>query len=135
MALWHCDVVGLPQRCYVFPRYENVCAAHVLWRSARFARGKQCASSTALVSLCALAHRFLPEEISPAIVACAPVTRSTASFIPLLDLAAVRFGRGSCFGETAFESSIGCAVARDKGTRHPAASIGNRVKHAVEQPP
>ena len=54
MALWHCDVVGLPQRCYVFPRYENVCAAHVLWRSARRSRGKQCASSTALVSLCAL---------------------------------------------------------------------------------
>ena len=22
--------VGLPQRCYVFPRYENVCAAYDL---------------------------------------------------------------------------------------------------------
>ena len=30
---WLYDIatcVGLPQRCYVFPRYENVCAAYDL---------------------------------------------------------------------------------------------------------
>ena len=113
---------------------ERVRGARVVALCAPFAWQTVCSTFRASVFMCA-SPSFLPEEISPAIVVVEPVTRSTASFIPLLDLAAVRFGRGSCFGETAFESSIGCAVARDKGTHHPAASIGNRVKHAAEQPP
>ena len=62
MALRHCDVVGLPQRCYVFPRYENACPAHVLWRSARRSRGKQCAALFALVSLYALASSIFTQR-------------------------------------------------------------------------
>ena len=89
---------------------------------------KQCRAQAWLVCLYAASPiDFFTRGNIPAVGACGTATRSTASFIPPLHLTARGFGHGSCFGETAFESSIGCAVARDKGTRYPAASIGNRV--------
>ena len=38
MAYGIAACVGLPIWCYVFPRYENACAAYDLWRSARLSR-------------------------------------------------------------------------------------------------
>ena len=62
MAFMGLSLLGLPHGCYVFPRYENACAAHDLWRSVRRSRGKQCRALCLLVSLCALAPPIFPSS-------------------------------------------------------------------------
>ena len=57
--------VGLPQRCYVFPRYENVCAAYDLCALPAVRVANSLRAAQALVSLCALASSiFARRKIS-----------------------------------------------------------------------
>ena len=72
--------MGLPLQCYVFPLYENACAASDLCALPAVRVANSLRAAQALVSLCALASSILRIEKSPAVGACW-TQRSLHSFI------------------------------------------------------
>ena len=82
MALWGSHVgFGWGWR-YVFPRYENVCAAYDLCALPAVRVANSLRAAQALVSLCALASSIFAREKSPAVVIVNRSARSAALLDP-----------------------------------------------------
>ena len=102
MALWHCGVYGAAHPVLrVSAVRERVRGVRFVVLCPRFVC-KQCSAPSALVSLHALAISTFAAEKSPSRSACG-ARHSLHGFIyPTTPPRSVRFGHGSCFGETAF---------------------------------